>query len=254
MKNEIDLKKKNDEKFDKLEKEIKDLKNEIKDIKKEHKKEIDKLKKEVENLKEENEKMNQNLYDISLSFENLKENDINNLNNMILFILVNLNFDFFKNMMESRYEKIKDKNAYSALFQNKYKSSYSIIVELLYEHSKGKNGKDKNKIIEYKGGKNYSQYNKENWNWFLITNVIYQMIYSDEIELNQNGVEQTIEKIYKLMPMFKIYKNNLNEAKKDIKDYIEDYQICEVIKAIKNIICPKNKSLFEGNNILLLKD
>ena len=137
--------------------------------------------------------MNQNLIDISLDFEALKENDINNLNNMIIFILVNLNFVFFKNMMESRYEKIKDKNAYSSLFGKYYKPSYSIIVELLYEHSKGKNGKDKNKIIECKDGKKYSQYDGSNWNWFLITNVIYQMIYSDEIQLNQNGVEKTLE-------------------------------------------------------------
>ena len=173
---------------------------------------------------------------------------------MILFILVNLNFDFFRNMMENRYEKIKDKNAYSALFSNFYKESYSIIVGLLYEHSKGKNGKDKNKIIEWINGKKYSRYDDSNWNWFLITNVIYQMLYSDEVELNEEGVEQTLEKIYKLMPTFKNYKNKLYKAKKDIKAYLKDYELYEVIKAIKSIIYPKNKFLSKGNNILLLKE
>ena len=62
---------------------------------------------------------------------------------------------------------------------------------------KGKNGTNSDKIIEhYEKDNKYIEYDKGAWNWFLISNVIHQMFFNnnDEIQLNKNGVSQTLKK------------------------------------------------------------
>ena len=62
------------------------------------------------------------------------------------------------------------------------------------------------------------------------------MFYSnnDDIELNEKGVSQTLEKIYILQPDFKNnFKLELEEAKWDIKVYVERFNLGDIIKAIK---------------------
>ena len=141
----------------------------------------------------------------------------------------------FKTFLENYYKLLKEESI-SSLFGDYFKNSYSNIIDLIIDNMKGKNGTDADKIIELKEGKSYKVYFQENWNYFMINNVIHQMFFNnnDEIKLNKNGVSQTLEKIYKLKPDFKTnFKSELEKAKDDIENYVDDYKLGDIIKAIK---------------------
>ena len=73
----------------------------------------------------------------------------------------------------------------------------------------------------------------------MINNVIHQMFFNNnnEIQLNENGVSETLEKIYKLKPDFKTnFKSELEKAEYDIKRYVDRYKLGDIIKAIKIFI------------------
>ena len=94
--------------------------------------------------------------------------------------------------------------------------------------------KDNNKIIEFSGGKKYEEYDDTNWNYFLINNVIYQMIFCD-VKLNEDGVDETLENIYKFNSRFEKYKSKLFWAKFDIKKYVGVFKLGQVLEGIKRI-------------------
>ena len=263
-----------------LKKEINELKNEIRNLKEDNKKEINELKKEIKNLKEENKKeikelkneFNKKINKINEDKENSDdkmdnlENDISNnsdrineLNNKLDKFIFNTksNFTFlayndsktFKNIFNLYYNKLKEKSS-SKLFEDYFKESYDNTIDLIFDNITGKNGNNPNKVIEYKSKdyKEYKNYDAQNWNWFLISNVIFQMMFSKDIELSVNGVEQTLKKIYRLKPEFeKNFNSKLERAKYDIKKYIKGYAICEIIKGI----IPKTKLLSNLENYLL---
>ena len=107
----------------------------------------------------------------------------------------------FKTIFDEYYKQITEKS-YSILYGEYYKPSFNIIVELLFEHIKRNKEEDNRKVIEYNDGKTkYEKYDDSEWNWFLINNVIYQMIFCD-IELSENGVEEALKNIYKWKPYF----------------------------------------------------
>ena len=59
------------------------------------------------------------------------------------------------------------------------------------------------------------------------------MMFSKDIVLSENGVEQTMEKIYKLRPEFKEdYKFKLEWSKSDIERYIVEFKICQIITVV----------------------
>ena len=138
---------------------------------------------------------------------------------------------------------------YSILYGKYYKSSYNVIVELIFEHIKRKKEKDNKKIMELSDGKKYEKYDKSNWNWFLINNVIYQMIFCD-IKLSEDGVEEAIKNIYKFNSDFEKYKTKLNEAKNDIKKYVKDFKIGNVNEGIKRFKILKMNLLPEAKKLL----
>ena len=186
---------------------------------------------------------------------NKLEKYIFNINTNFGFLVYN-NSDIFKNIFQVYYNRLKQKSN-SNLFTNEkeFKNSYNIIIDLIYDNLTGKNGDDSNKVIEFKLNydyKKYKEYTIDNWNWFLINNVLFQMMFSNNIELNENGVEQTLNKIYELRSEFKEdFEFDLNWAKRQIEDYVTDYEICKIIKGIKEYIMPKNNLLSNLEKYLL---
>ena len=167
--------------------------------------------------------------------ETIKTTQSNTRTQLMNLALLN-NSKNFKEVLENYYKLLKEES-YSILFCDKFKNSYSIIIDLIIDSIKGRNGTNEDKIIErFENDNNYKEYTKNNWNWFVISNVIHQMFFNnnDEIELNKNGVSQTLEKIYKLKPDFKTnFKFELEKSKADIEEYVDDYELGDIIKAIK---------------------
>ena len=78
------------------------------------------------------------------------------------------------------------------------------------------------------------------------------MMFSNDIELDTNGVKQTLEKIYKLRPEFKEdYKFDLERQEFDIIRYIWEFKICQIIKGIKEHLMPKLNFLSNLKEYLL---
>ena len=264
------LKKEKDDEINNLNKKLNEselkyneLANEIKNLKNEHKKEINELKSEIKNLKEENKKLDIKTKDLKNDIINNSDN-INELRNKLekyisntkenLIFLAYNNSENFKNIFELYYKKIKNGTLF--LFdEKKYKSSYDSIVDCIFNTVTGKNGDDPNKVIEFESNYDYEEYKKyvkNEWNWFIINNVIFQMMFSNDIELDVNGVKQTLEKIYKLRPEFKEdYKFDLECQEFDIIIYIEEFKICQIIKVIKEHLMPKLNFLSKLKEYLL---
>ena len=148
-----------------------------------------------------------------------------------------------------------EESSNSALFNPSYKKSYNVITDVIFENINLKNGTNINEIKHFniKNEKSFKEYDKRNWNAFLINNTIFNMIFDDEIELNKNGVEQTLKKIYKLdSELEKNYNSELEKAENDIKQYIEDFKVYDIIKGIKKFIVPNIKNQLEQQNENLL--
>ena len=240
MNNEIkDLIKKNKdykENFEKMNKEINNLKGEIKKLKEEFKKD----KTDLENFISLNRTQNRN---IEKKLEKLEEKTTDNTNKVNdleknysslqnqIFILTFNNLGNFKSPFEEYYNKLK-KNSTSVLFGEYFKPSYDIIVEIIFENMKRDKEKDNNKVIESSESKKYELYDKSNWNWFLINNVIYQMIFCD-IKLNEEGVDETVENIFKFRPDFEKYKFDIELAIFDIKNYVKDFKLGQILEGLK---------------------
>ena len=268
IKDLIQKNKENEVKFEKMNNEIKELKQEIKNLKEQFKKDKKDLEndynKKINEIKNQNRNMQNNIVEkleeseenISINKEKIneleelvKKIEKNNslLQNQILFLTFN-NFENFKTIFEDYYKNVTEEG-YSTLYGEYYKSSYNVIVELIFEHIKRKKEKDNKKIMEMSDGKKYEKYDESNWNWFLINNVIYQMIFCD-IKLNEDGVEEAIKNIYKFNSYFEKYKTKLNEAKNDIKDYVKDFKIGNVIEGIKRFKILKMNLLPEVKKLL----
>ena len=264
------LKKEKDDEINNLNKKLNEselkyneLANEIKKLKDEHNKEINELKSEIKNLKEENKKLDIKTKDLKNDIINNSDN-INELSNKLekyisntkanLIFLAYNNSENFNNIFQLYYKKIKNEKTL-LLTEEKYKTSYDNVVDCIFNTVTGKNGDDPNKVIEGKpndGYKEYKEYTSENWNWFLINNVIFQMMFSNDIDLDVNGVKQTLEKIYKLRPEFENdYGFSLNWAKFDIERYIKEFKICQIIKVIKENLMPKLNFLSNLKEYLL---
>ena len=72
------------------------------------------------------------------------------------------------------------------------------------------------------------------------------------MDLDVNGVKQTLEKIYKLRPEFKEdYKFDLECQEYDIEKYIREFKICQIIKGIKEHLMPKLNFLSKLKEYLL---
>ncbi len=214
-------------------------------------------------MKEENKKLDIKTKDLKNDIINNSDN-INELRNKLekyisntkenLIFLAYNNSENFKNIFELYYKKIKNGTLF--LFdEKKYKSSYDSIVDCIFNTVTGKNGDAPNKVIEFESNydyKEYKKYVKNEWNWFIINNVIFQMMFSNDIELDVNGVKQTLEKIYKLRPEFKEdYKFDLECKILDIIIYIEEFKICQIIKVIKENLMPKLNFLSNLKEYLL---
>ena len=66
------------------------------------------------------------------------------------------------------------------------------------------------------------------------------MLFCKDIEPNEFGVSQTLEKIYLSKPEFKQYfKLELENAEKNNKNYIKEYKLSDILKGIKKIIIPR---------------
>ena len=264
------LKKEKDDEINNLNKKLNEselkyneLANEIKNLKDEHNKEINELKSEIKNLKEENKKLDIKTKDLKNDIINNSDN-INELRNKLekyisntkenLIFLAYNNSENFKNIFELYYKKIKNEKT-MLLTEEEYKRSYDNVVDCIFDTVTGKNGDDPNKVIEFELNYDYKKYKKyeaNEWNWFIINNMIFQMMFSNDVDLDVNGVEQTLEKIYKLRPEFKEdYKFDLERQEFDIIRYIWEFKICQIIKGIKEHLMPKLNFLSKLKEYLL---
>ena len=225
-------------KFEKMNKEINDLKEEIKNLKEQFKNDLENdYNKKINNFKNLSKIQHENIEDKIEKSEKkitdkLNELDLNfsSLQNQI-FILTFNNLGNFKIPFEEYYNRLKQ-NSDSNLFTEYYKCSFDIIVQSIFEIIKRNKDKDNNKIIEYSGEEAYKSYTNGHWNWFLINNVIYQMIFCD-IKLNEDGVDETLDNIYELNQDFKKYKSELEKSKSDIKKYVKEYRLGNILEGIK---------------------
>ena len=164
-------------------------------------------------------------------------------------ILTSNDFENFKNVLQAHYNYLSEESK-SVLFEEKFKDGYDYIIEFIFQNIKGKNGINANNVIEHEM-KNYKKYTCENWNSFLINNVIFQMLFSNDIELNLNGIEETLEKIYKLKPEFKNdFEIYLKKPVRDIKSHLDDFKLFNILKGIKNFIIPKMDLIKDKNDQL----
>ena len=237
----------NEKKYDDLQKEVDLLKkeiinlkdaqtNKIKILENNFKEKIQEINDEKENLRcsfknkldDLEKEMNENYEVLNKTIEAIQSD----MRTHLIYFALN-NSTNFKTIFENYYKLLKEVD-YSFLFEDK--NSYDVINELIIDSIKGKNGNNEDKIVEY-GEKNYKKYTQEEWNWFLINNVIHQMFFNNDIQLNENGVSQTLEKIYELNPDFKTnFKSELEKAEFDIERYVDRYKLGDIIKAIKIFI------------------
>ena len=239
----------NEKKYDALQKEVALLKeeiinlkdaqtNKIKILENNFKEKIQKIKNEKENmpcsfknkLDDLEKEINDNYYELNKTIEKIQSD----MRTHLIYFALN-NSTNFKTILEN-YCKLLKESGYLFLFDDK--NSFDIINELIIDSIKGKNGTNEDKIVE-SDKNNYKKYTPIEWNWFLINNVIHQMFFNNnnDIQLNKNGVSETLEKIYKLNPDFKTnFKSELEKAEFDIKAYVEDYKLGDIIKAIKIFI------------------
>ena len=238
-----------DKKIEKMNNEIKDLKGEIKNLKEQIKKDKKELEndynKKIKEYEESNKIQNKNIEnkleksDLNIFRNKNKLTDLKNLIDEIdyslknqIWILTFKNFNNFKTIFEEYYKQLTKKN-FSILYGDYYKPSFNLIVEIIFEHMKRNKEKDNRKVMELSDGEKYEKYDAPEWNWFLINNVIYQMIFCD-IELSEKGVEEALKNIYKWKPDFeRKYKSKLEWAKYDIEKYVKDFEIGKVIEKIK---------------------
>ena len=241
----------NEKKYDALQKEVALLKKEIINL---QDTQANKIKILENNFNEKIKEINDEKEKICLTYKNNLddlEKEINEnydlLNEKIkeiqsdmriqsLYFAFNVNSQNFKTILQNYYKLLKEVNPSFLSFYDEFKKSYDIIIDLIINSIKGKNGTNVDKIIESSETTNYKKYDQTNWNWFLISNVIHQMFYSnnDDIELNEKGVSQTLEKIYILQPDFKNnFELELEEAKWDIRRYVDRCNLGDIIKAIK---------------------
>ena len=137
-----------------------------------------------------------------------------------LLFLTSNDFENFKSILQAHYNYLSEFNQ-SVLFKDHYKLSYECIIDFIFQNIRGKNGIDSNKIFEFEMN-DYKEYTNGTWNAFLINNVLFQMLFSNDIELNLDGIEKTLEKIYKLKPEFKNdYEFQLEKPVEDIKRYFK---------------------------------
>ena len=239
----------NEKKFDALQKEVALLKeeiinlkdtqtNKIKILENNFKEKIQEIKKETENrhclFKNKLDDLEKDISENNDEFNKTIENIQSDMRTHLIYFALN-NSTNFKNILENYYKLLKE-GGYSFLLDDK--NSYDIINELIIDSIKGKNGTNEDKIVE-SDKNNYKKYTPNEWNWFLINNVIHQMFFNNnnEIQLNENGVSETLEKIYKLKPDFKTnFKSELENAEYDIKRYVDRYKLGDIIKAIKIFI------------------
>lgn len=239
----------NEKKYDALQKEVALLKeeiinlkdaqtNKIKILENNFKEKIQKIKNEKENmpcpfknkLDDLEKEINENYDELNKTIEKIQSD----MRTHLIYFALN-NSTNFKTILENYYKLLKE-SGYLFLFDDK--NSFDIINELIIDSIKGKNGTNEDKIVE-SDKNNYKKYDPSEWNWFLINNVIHQMFFNNnnDIQLNKNGVSETLEKIYKLNPDFKTnFKSELEKAEFDIKAYVEDYKLGDIIKAIKIFI------------------
>ena len=246
----------NEKKFEELKKEIADLKDEIKILNEKHDNKIKELNDEF------NEKIDE-IYKAKEYFEGEYSDKIDeltkNINNYysfmcnIFLILTLKNPQNFKCVLENHYNQLVESSD-SVLFNPSYKESYNVMTNMIFENINLKNGTNINEIKHFKvNEKSFFKSDNRNWNAFLINNVIFNMIFDDEIEINKNGVEQTLKKIYKLdSELEKNYNSELEKAENDTKQYIEDFKVCDIIKGIKKFIVPNIKNQLEQQNENLL--
>ena len=240
----------NEKKYDALQKEVVLLKKEIINLKDTQ---ADKIKTLENNFNEKIQEINKEKENMYNTFKKklddiekeIKENYdyFNETNQTIksdmriqsIYLSLN-NSQNFKTFLENYYKLLKE-CSYSFLFDDKFKTSYDHIIELIIDSIKGKNGTNSDKIVEKSETTDYKKYNDSEWNWFLINNVIHQMFYNndnDDIQLNENFVSKTLEKIYILKPDFKTnFKSELDRAKFDIIYYVDVFNLGYIIKAIK---------------------
>ena len=239
----------NEKKYDKLQKEVALLKeeiinlkdaqtNKIKILENNFKEKIQEIKNEKENmpcpfknkLDDLEKEINENYDELNKTIEKIQSD----MRTHLIYFALN-NSTNFKNILDNYYKLLKESGY---LFLCDDKNSYDIINELIIDSIKGKNGTNEDKIVE-SDKNNYKKYDPSEWNWFLINNVIHQMFFNNnyDIQLNENGVSETLEKIYKLKPDFKTnFKSELEKAECDIKRYVDRYKLGDIIKAIKIFI------------------
>ena len=239
----------NEKKYDALQKEVALLKeeiinlkdaqtNKIKILENNFKEKIQEIKNEKENmpcpfknkLDDLEKEINENYDELNKTIEKIRSD----MSTHLIYFALN-NSTNFKNILDN-YHKLLKESGYLFLFDDQ--NSFDIINDLIIDSIKGKNGTNEDKIVE-SDKKNYKKYTPNEWNWFLINNVIHQMFFNNnnDIQLNENGVSETLEKIYKLNPDFKTnFKSELEKAEFDIKAYVEDYKLGDIIKAIKIFI------------------
>ena len=72
------------------------------------------------------------------------------------------------------------------------------------------------------------------------------MLFCNDIEPNESGVSQTLEKIYLSKPEFKQnFKLELGNAVNNNKNYIKEYKLIDILNGIKKIIIPRENLLTE---------
>ena len=120
--------------------------------------------------------------------------------------------------------------------ESKYKGSYKIIVDFLFEELNEKNGKDGDKILKFDGDVPFEKYMQKEWNAFFLKNAIHQLFYSKYSGTNEEIFNKIYDKILELSPKLKDYKRELEKSKCDIKEYFNTFKIYDIIKLYKKII------------------
>ena len=90
----------------------------------------------------------------------------------------------------------------------------------------------------------FNEYTLENWNYFMLINVLYQCLKSDT--LSENIIDETCDKLIQMAEDIgdmdlSVHKTELEEARDDIKQYFKDLKLFEFLQPFVNKDDKSNK-------------
>ena len=144
---------------------------------------------------------------------------------------------------KAHLDEVRAKKHPYLLQNNGYKYFLSVYDVIFNEISKMKlsviengnsvyyDGKNENEIIKCNFAKNITRYNRSNWNYIILVNVLNQVKNSDK-QIDINLIKDTAKHIAKDSE-YKIYQEKIKSAEYDVTQYFEQLDLYKYLTAVR---------------------